>query len=163
LIRNFSKSSEIEIDDNVTSINAEPLMNWTFRGITIDWSDEDENANDSIRVNCEFDSNVIDKSDLQFEKHFDPRISTFLGSKIDWSDEDENTSDSIRVNCELDSNIIDESDSQNEKHFDSRISTFLGIKIDWSHEDENASDSIRVKCEFDSNIIELNGLEFIQK
>jgi hypothetical protein len=27
LIRNFSKSSEIEIDDNVTSINAEPLMN----------------------------------------------------------------------------------------------------------------------------------------
>jgi hypothetical protein len=31
----------------------------------------------------EFDSNVVDKSDLQQEKHFDPRISTFLGIKID--------------------------------------------------------------------------------
>jgi hypothetical protein len=29
----------------------------------MDWSDEDENANDSIRVKCEFDSNVIDESD----------------------------------------------------------------------------------------------------
>jgi hypothetical protein len=53
------------------------------RGITIDGSDENENANDSIRINCEFDSNVIDESDLQDEKQFDPRISTFLGIKID--------------------------------------------------------------------------------
>jgi hypothetical protein len=75
---------------------------------------------------------VIDESDLQFEKHFDPRISTFLGIKIDWSDENENASDSIRVKCEFDSNVIDESDSQFEKHCDPRISTFLGIKIDWS-------------------------------
>jgi hypothetical protein len=52
-------------------------------GIKIDRSDEDENAFDSIRVNCEFDSNVIDESDKQYEKHFDPRISTFLGIKID--------------------------------------------------------------------------------
>jgi capsule polysaccharide export protein KpsE/RkpR len=35
-----------------------------FLGITIDGSDEDENAYDSIRVKCEFDSNVIDESDL---------------------------------------------------------------------------------------------------
>jgi hypothetical protein len=41
------------------------------------------NADDSIRVNREFDSNVIDESDLQYEKHFDSRISTFLGIKID--------------------------------------------------------------------------------
>jgi hypothetical protein len=34
-------------------------------------------------VNCELDSNVIDESDLQDEKQFDPRISTFLGIKID--------------------------------------------------------------------------------
>jgi hypothetical protein len=53
---------------------------------------------------------VIDESDLQHEKQFDPRISTFLGIKIDSSDEDENASDSIRVKCEFDSNVIDESD-----------------------------------------------------
>jgi hypothetical protein len=45
----------------------------------IDRSDEDENASDSIRVNREFDSNVIDESDLQYEKHFDPRISISAG------------------------------------------------------------------------------------
>jgi hypothetical protein len=30
---------------------------------------------------------VIDESDLQFAKHFDPRISTLLGIKIDSSDD----------------------------------------------------------------------------
>jgi hypothetical protein len=50
---------------------------------------------------------VIDESDLQFEKHFNPRISTFFGIKIDRSDEDENVSDSIRVKCELDSKKSD--------------------------------------------------------
>jgi hypothetical protein len=30
---------------------------------------------------------VIDESDLQYEKHPDPRISTLLGIKIDGSDE----------------------------------------------------------------------------
>jgi hypothetical protein len=47
-------------------------------GIKIDSSDEDENAKDSIRVNREFDSNVIDEIELQYEKHFDPTISIFL-------------------------------------------------------------------------------------
>jgi hypothetical protein len=50
---------------------------------------------------------VIDESDLQNEKHFDPTISTFLGIKIDSSDEKENVSDSIRVQCEFDSNTVD--------------------------------------------------------
>jgi hypothetical protein len=59
----------------------------TLLGIKIDWSDDDENAADSIRVKCEFDSNVIDESDLRYEKQFDPRISTLRGIKIDWSDE----------------------------------------------------------------------------
>jgi hypothetical protein len=36
-----------------------------FFGIKIDWSDENENTCDSIRVKCEFDSNLIDESDLQ--------------------------------------------------------------------------------------------------
>jgi hypothetical protein len=35
----------------------------TLHGITIDSSDEDENAEDSIRTNREFDSNEIDVSD----------------------------------------------------------------------------------------------------
>jgi hypothetical protein len=30
---------------------------------------------------------MIDESDLQFEKHFDPKISTFLGIKIDSTDD----------------------------------------------------------------------------
>jgi hypothetical protein len=54
----------------------------TFFGIMIDASDEYENASDSIRVKCEFDSNVIDESDLQYEKHFDPRISILFGISI---------------------------------------------------------------------------------
>jgi hypothetical protein len=41
----------------------------------MDSSDEYENAFDSIRVNREGDSNEIDESDSQPEKHFDPRIS----------------------------------------------------------------------------------------
>jgi hypothetical protein len=35
----------------------------TFRGIMIDESDDPENADDSICVKCESDSNVIDESD----------------------------------------------------------------------------------------------------
>jgi hypothetical protein len=99
---------------------------------------------------------VIDERDLQYEKQFDPRISTFLGIKIDSSDENENASDSIRVKSEFDSNMIDESDLQYEKQDDPRISTFLGIKIDSSDESTNTSDSIRVKSEFDSNTIDLS-------
>jgi hypothetical protein len=73
---------------------------------------------------------MTDKSDLQHEKHPDPRISTLFGIKIDSSDEDENTSDSIRVNREFDSNVTDKNDLQDEKHFEPRISTLRGIMID---------------------------------
>jgi hypothetical protein len=59
----------------------------TLLGIKIDWSDDSENASDSIRVKCEFDSNMTDETDSQYEKQFDSRISTFLGIQIDWSDE----------------------------------------------------------------------------
>jgi hypothetical protein len=55
----------------------------TFWGIMIDLSDDDENADDSIRVNREFDSNEIDESDQQYEKHEEQRISTFRGIVID--------------------------------------------------------------------------------
>jgi hypothetical protein len=96
----------------------------------MDRSDVFRNASDSIRVKCEFDSNVIDESDLQFKKHFDPRISTLLGIKIDSSDENANALDSIRVKREFDSNLIEESGLQDEKLFDPGISTLPGIKID---------------------------------
>jgi hypothetical protein len=59
-ITKISFPDSIEIDDKVISRNAEPSMNSTFRGITIDGSDEEENALDSIRVKSEFDSNVIE-------------------------------------------------------------------------------------------------------
>jgi hypothetical protein len=55
----------------------------TLRGITIDRSDEYENADDSIRVNRESVSNVIDESDSHPRKHDDPMISTFRGITID--------------------------------------------------------------------------------
>jgi hypothetical protein len=58
-------------------------MNSTFRGITIDSSDDDENVSDSIRVKCEFHSNVINESDLLYEEQDDPRISILLEIKIE--------------------------------------------------------------------------------
>jgi hypothetical protein len=92
-----------------------------LHGITIDSSDEFENVPISIRVKWEFDSNVIDESELHCEKHSEPRISTLHGITIDLSDEAKNTFDSIRVNCEFDSNMIDESEEQSEKHDEPRI------------------------------------------
>jgi hypothetical protein len=62
---------------------ASDAMNNMVEGINMDSSDEYENASDSIRLKDEFDSNMIDESDRQDEKHFDPRISTFLGIMID--------------------------------------------------------------------------------
>jgi hypothetical protein len=50
--------------------------------MTIDWSDENENARDSIRVNREFDSNEMDQSDWHEEKHDEQRISIWLGISI---------------------------------------------------------------------------------
>jgi hypothetical protein len=79
----------------------------TVVGIRIDSSDEGENASDSVRVNCEFGSDVIDENDLQFDKHAERRISTFRGIKIDLSDERENASDSICVKRESGSNAIE--------------------------------------------------------
>jgi hypothetical protein len=94
------------------SANAEPSMNSTFRGISIDSSDDHPNAARSIRINREFDSNEIDERDLQNAKHDDSRISTFRGISIDSSDDCENAEDSIRINREFDSNEIVESVSQ---------------------------------------------------
>jgi hypothetical protein len=37
---------------------------------------------DSMRINLEFDSNVMNESDSQFEKHFEQRIPTLFGIMI---------------------------------------------------------------------------------
>jgi hypothetical protein len=42
-----------------------------------------EGVSDPIRVDPEFDSDVIDESDWQNEKQFDPRISAFIGIRFD--------------------------------------------------------------------------------
>jgi hypothetical protein len=76
------KSNVIDESDRHPEKHDDPRIS-TFRGITIDRSDEHENADDSIRVNRESASNVIDESDRHPEKHDDPRISTFRGSTID--------------------------------------------------------------------------------
>jgi hypothetical protein len=49
----------------------------------IDGSDDDENTHDSIRLNRDSDSNEIDESEEQYEKHDEQRISTFRGITID--------------------------------------------------------------------------------
>jgi hypothetical protein len=95
-------------------------------GIKIDSSDDSENASDSIRVKCEFDSIVIDENDLQDEKQFDPRISTFLGIKIDSSDEHENAANAIRVKHEFDSIEIDD------KVTSINAETLMNFNIPWN-------------------------------
>jgi hypothetical protein len=80
-ITNISFPLSIVIDDKFTQRKAEPLMNRTLRGIKIDWSDDLSNADDSIRVNREFDSNEIDKSDSQWKKHDEQRFSRLRGTK----------------------------------------------------------------------------------
>jgi hypothetical protein len=73
---------------------------------------DEKNAFDSIRFNEDGRSNEIDKSDVQYSKHDDPRISTFRGITIDLTFNDENAFRSIRFNDDRDSNEIDESNLQ---------------------------------------------------
>jgi hypothetical protein len=49
------------------------------------------------------DSNEMNESDWQNEKHSEQRISTLGGITINWRDEDDYADDSIRVDRELDS------------------------------------------------------------
>jgi hypothetical protein len=58
-------------------------------------------------LNSEFDPNEFHESDLQHEKHDDPRMWTFRGIWMDLSDEENSADDSIRVNCDNDSNESD--------------------------------------------------------
>jgi hypothetical protein len=62
---------------------AEPSTNRIFCGMSIDLIDEKENTPDSMLANREFDSNEMDMSDSQCEKHDEPRLSTYRGIMID--------------------------------------------------------------------------------
>jgi hypothetical protein len=59
----------------------------TFRGIIIDWSDDDENADDSIRVNLESDSNVIDENDRRTVRSAKVTLSSDRGIQSRWTAE----------------------------------------------------------------------------
>jgi Flp pilus assembly protein TadD len=93
----------------------------------------------------------MNESNLQQQKHDNPRTSTFRGISIERRNEYENAYDSIRISCEMDSNENDESDRHIENADDPRMSTFRGISIDRRNEDEKAYDSIRINRECDSN------------
>jgi hypothetical protein len=80
-----------------------------------------------MRINREFDSNVIGESDLQLEKQCDPRISTVEGITIGSNDEFENVNDSVRINREFTSNETDESELQYNKESEPRISIVVAI------------------------------------
>jgi hypothetical protein len=54
-----------------------------LRGIEIDRSDESESVSNSIRLNPEFDPNVIGESAEQHAAHSRSRISMLVGIKID--------------------------------------------------------------------------------
>jgi hypothetical protein len=48
-----------------------------------------------IQFNCDYDSNEIDESDLQYKKHHNPRNSTFRGMLKNSSHEFANVFDLI--------------------------------------------------------------------
>jgi hypothetical protein len=58
-------------------------MNETIGGMAIDVRSGASQARHAIRLNRESDSNEIDESDLQDEKHDEQRISTVRGIMID--------------------------------------------------------------------------------
>jgi hypothetical protein len=60
----------------------------TLLGMSTAGTAESVNAYDSIPVNEQSDSKMISESEMQFEKHLDPRISTCFGIRIDLIDEE---------------------------------------------------------------------------
>jgi hypothetical protein len=72
--------------------------------MTIDWSDDFENAHDSIRVHRDGDSNNVDESERHSEKHDEQRISTLHKTLGNWSDDFQSVYESICVYGLRDSN-----------------------------------------------------------
>jgi hypothetical protein len=59
----MSLPTSIKTESNFVFAHAESTMNYTLRGISIDLSDDNENAYDSICFNLEIDSNTIAESE----------------------------------------------------------------------------------------------------
>jgi hypothetical protein len=78
-----------------------------LRGITIDRSEESENASDSIRINRDSTSNETDSREKHDQNEPEQRISRLRGRMIDGREESENAFDSIRVNRDPTSNETD--------------------------------------------------------
>jgi hypothetical protein len=76
-------SDSIKQVDKGTPQNVDPSVDRTPDEITIDCSDEYENASDSIRRCREFDSNEMDESDLHSEKYDKRRISIPINRESD--------------------------------------------------------------------------------
>jgi hypothetical protein len=140
--------------------NASPAMNTTPSGSKTKSRPVPAKAADSIR-NTDVESNEIDESELQYEKHDEQRISTARGIVIDLRAEEENTDDSIRGNRESFSNEIDESDLQYEKHDKQKISLLLGIitlaeqpkyQINFKLNESRMNDESIMKCGFPDSI-----------
>jgi hypothetical protein len=125
-------------------------------------NDDFENADDSIRINCEFNSNTIDESDVHLQKHEQPRISIFL--RISTVDElkklpinlrqtisIKRSFSTINLMCPI-SIVIDDNFTPRNAEI-SMNRTFRGMTIDLSDEWKDADDFIRVNRDFDPNKI----------
>jgi hypothetical protein len=78
----------------------------TFRGIQIDFNEQFEKHESSIRFSRDSFSNVID-STFESAKHDFARSSTFRGIQIDFNEQLKKHDSSIRVNRDSLSNVID--------------------------------------------------------
>jgi hypothetical protein len=92
-------------------MKADPAMKSTFRGMQIDFNEQFEKHEFSIRINRDSLSNVIDSSFDQAKQDFG-RISTFRGMQIDLNEQPEKDKSSIGISCDSLSNTIDVSASQ---------------------------------------------------
>jgi hypothetical protein len=137
-IVNHSLPSSNVIETLAKPENAELSINETCRGILIDFSDELENASDSIRCSAESSSNEIEINRRHSEKHSELMTSTPRGMIIEFKDEPEKVWDSIVFNADPFSKQTDESNRHEKKQPKHRISTFRGIVIRGNEERQNA-------------------------
>jgi hypothetical protein len=74
--------SNVKHDSELHRATAYSSIGSTLGGTQILATAEFGNAFESIRFNEQFVSNVISRSDLQYEKHDEPIIATFFGMQM---------------------------------------------------------------------------------
>jgi hypothetical protein len=89
-------------------MKADPAMKSIFRGMQIDFNEQSQKHESSIRTNRDSLSNVIDSSFDRAKQNVE-RISTLRGMKIDFNEQFLKHESSIRVNRDSLSNVIDSS------------------------------------------------------